>query len=83
MITIEDCDCLDDLSIDIKTVMCLYVFKIDIRSNVFHQGWVRTLSVLNLLSTHAKAVYQRIIRSNTTPIIVSGKFILVYANESV
>ena len=31
--------------------------------------WVRTLSVLNLLSTHTKAVYQRVM-SNTTPVIV-------------
>ena len=55
--------------IDIETVMCLFVFGDRYKVESIPLEWVRTLSVLNLLSTHTKAVYQRVM-SNTTPVIV-------------
>ena len=41
------------------------------------------LSVLNLIKIHTKVVFKRTIKSNITPILIPGKFILGYAHELV
>ena len=41
------------------------------------------LSVLNLIRIHTKVVFKSTIKSNITPILIPGKFILGYAHELV